>query len=279
MICKILIMSGAGNIFSAYDNRKSNLKNNFFIENASRFCYLEDIKTEGLFVINMSEQGCDFAAEFFNPDGSYGAMCGNGGRCAVQFASQIGMLKNNPKKINFTMAGKNYSAEKYADLISLFFPKPLVNCIEKTVDVDDKVIKGYYSDVGADHFVFPASVINLNQDNFYDENIHEFCRKIRFHELFSPRGVNVNVFLISGNEVLLRTYERGVEAQTGACGTGAVSTALTVTNKFGLNYPVKIIPPSRRELVVNYLGDDPLNPDEMILTGDAIIVKETEVII
>ncbi len=279
MTCKIYIMSGAGNIFSAFDNRISKLNNDFFIENASRFCYLGDIRTEGLFVINPPAKGSDFAAEFFNPDGSFGAMCGNGGRCAVQFAAEIGMLPGKTDSIRFSMAGKTYSAEIKGDLISLYFPEPVVISVEKTLVVDDKTIIGYYSDVGADHFVFSASLLNLSEDDFYSADINEICRKIRFHELFSPKGVNVNLFLISGNKVLLRTYERGVEDETGACGTGAVSTALTVTNKFGVNFPVTIIPPAKRELIVDFIGDSARNPKGMILTGDAIIIKEAEVII
>lgn len=271
-------MSGAGNLFSVIDNRIYGFDIGKLISLAPILCGKNEINnfsTEGLIALQNSSE-YNFMAEFLNPDGSYGAMCGNGGRCAVAFANTI-KLTDNKKSVCFKMAGSVYSATINQDnTVSLEFP-PLIEYKENiTIKINNLKILLDYLDVGADHVVINYDNINLNK-KFRDFDINELGRKIRFHNFFRPKGTNVNFFQIENNHtVQLRTYERGVEAETGACGTGTIATAIVCNRKYNLSFPIKIIPPSRIPLFVDvkYKGE---NVETVILTGPAEILRHNKI--
>ncbi len=271
-------MSGAGNIFSVFDNRKMNLSLDFLRANAPKFCNLTNFKTEGLISANSGENSLDFTIDFFNPDGSYGAMCGNGGRCAARFA-RLNSFFSEKSEVNFKMADNIYSAIIKNDSVSLYLPKPSEIIENIKIIFDSKEILGTYVNVGSDHFVSNIeNYISIDDSAFFEPDLNDISRSIRYHEQFQPRGVNVNFYKISKeNSILIRTYERGVEAETGACGTGAVSTAISAALKNELNFPIILIPPSRIPLEVDVKGNFPKFIEKMILTGSAEIIAETEI--
>ena len=234
--------------------------------------------TEGLIAIERSSDS-DFKAFFFNPDGSSGVMCGNGGRCAVFFARESGLISKNKKKITFEMAGKLYKSEIEGETISLFFPPPDKIELDKRVKVKRTYVEGSFVNVNSDHFVIDFKKAEpINKEKFREFCIDSFAPAIRYSEVFYPNGVNVNIFnLVDRKKIELRTYERGVEAETGACGTGALSTAVVAASKGLIDLPVEIEPPSEIPLFVDIKGAAPDEIEELILTGPAEIKKTAEI--
>ena len=174
-----------------------------------------------------------FECEFFNPDGSTGMMCGNGGRAITRFAEMNGysiFMMN----LEFLMAGDIYSKLVKIKIMIKLNTTCSQNTLPQEMDINLKLnnwklkIDTWYSNTGTHHLM-----IDYNQ--YWDEEFREFdieklAIPFRHHDLFKPDGVNVNFYKIKNNKVELRTFEKGVELETGACGTGAVATALTVAN-------------------------------------------------
>lgn len=261
--------SGAGNTFSVIDNRKFRLSREQLSGSAKVLCGMDggNQSTEGLLAIGETE-GADFTVLFFNPDGSSGMMCGNGGRCAVRFAANNGLI-GEPKKIAvFEMAGVRYSADIIEHEIKLHFPPPIELNPAISIKLSDRTIKAGYANVGSDHVVINATE-EFSQD-VYNLDINIIAPIIRYHSQFEPRGTNVNFFgLLPDGAIALRTFERGVEAETGACGTGAISTALVVAINKDAELPVTIYPTSGIPLRVGISGRLPDGIDSVWLQGGA----------
>lgn len=276
---EVKYMSGAGNTFTVIDNRKYKFPADYYSIVAPALCGKNELKqthTEGLLVINESFES-DFNVFFFNPDGSDGMMCGNGGRCAVAFAAQKGFI---PKiklsdKIFFNMAGGDYIGELVNHHIRLFLPPPIEIKENIKIQVKDNSYRGVYVNVNSDHYVINYDKLDTNNKKSFEDFCIDTCASpIRFHKDFEPNGVNVNFYYIESRQKLfLRTYERGVEAETGACGTGALSTMITALLNDEIDLPVTIIPPSKIPLIVDIEGEFPSNIKSLILEGSAEIKK------
>ncbi len=262
MIINYRRMSGAGNLFVVLDNREYKLNFSALRELSKLLCnYDNSFKAEGLIALGSSEKH-DFSVNFFNPDGSSGMMCGNGGRAAVRFAVDYGFIDSSCKSTNFEMASFVYNAF-IGDFISLFFDFPIYFEQNKSVDIDDTSILGDFVDVGTQHFVYFKEYASIEE--FDSMDILELGKKIRFSQTFANVGANANFACKFGNTIYLRTYERGVEAETGACGTGAISTAYSLVKRGIVEYPVSIIPSSKEMLIID--EDKVLN--KLILSGPA----------
>ncbi len=259
MEINIEIMSGAGNIFSVVDNRNLELPTEFFKRCAEIICEKSfNPKTEGLLIIeNPTSKEKDFSLKYFNPDGSSGMMCGNGGRCAVGFAINRGIIPENKQSVYFDVWGADYTAELIDDKIKVTFPPPIQINLNKTIEINNITIKGNFINVNSPHYVvnFDEQKPFANYD-FFTFPINEYGRSIRFHNEFFPDGTNVDFFKIQDDIIYLRTYERGVENETGACGTGAISTAISVYmfNKNQTSF--RIVPTSREELIVEIIEEE-----------------------
>jgi diaminopimelate epimerase len=174
------------------------------------------------------------------------------------------------------MAGNTYKASINQDnTISLNFPPPILIIDPKELKLKIDILNVGYVNVGSDHAVIDFKDLNkdYNLDSF---NIMNFSPEIRFHSDFQPLGVNVNVYEVINNIVFLRTFERGVEAETGACGTGAISTALIASKKYNLDFPVRLIPTSKEEIQVDIIGSKN-NIAGLVLTGPAIILDSYDI--
>jgi len=251
--------SGAGNRFVLADDRLNEYTREEWMAAASALCNRSAVgmpPAEGLIVLR--DTGLHkLQADFINPDGSFGAMCGNGARAVTRFAVDMGMRSDTDHDILLTLSGRRYTVRRFDDdTIEVDFPPPTS---EQTfaagtlpgIDVDIT-----YVDVGSDHAVIEANPATFDP-----------C-PLRHHATF-PRGVNVNMVQLSGGVVQLATFERGVEAVTGACGTGALSTALTLWRQGKTGDGVYIVPPSGRplECTIHHKGDV---VSGMSLRGDAI---------
>lgn len=272
---EVFRMSGAGNLFSVIDNSQNKFNDVQLIELAVKLCTMNqnnDFVAEGLLAISKSDD-YDFEVKYLNPDGSTGMMCGNGGRCAVDFAvNKLGL--GNLSSINrFLMAGNTYFGELSEDGIRLTLPPPVLVQQDKTILIDGKSIKGTYVNVSSDHFVINFDSLNDFDVKFDDENINNFSPNIRFHKDFGLAGVNVNIFRKAGDVIYLKTFERGVEKITGACGTGAVSTAIHLILNSDKNLPKQIMPPSSIPVFVDFKFDYSGKIKQIFLSGHSEIIK------
>jgi diaminopimelate epimerase len=265
-------MSGAGNLFTVIDNRELSLNFNELSYLAIKLCNKNDInhyKTEGLLAVNSSEKS-DFDVLFFNPDGSSDMMCGNGGRCAVFFAKELGFIANTNQETTFSMAGNFYRAEFDKNEIKLFLPPPLEISTDLELTVGNNKFYYDFIDVGSRHIVIDKSrndVFNSLKKN----SVKDLLEKIRRSPKFLPDGANVNLFETKNDRLDLITFEKGVEDITGACGTGAISTAFSaVYNKIS-DFPVVIEPPSKIPLTINITGTIE-KPEKVTLKGHAEIL-------
>lgn len=269
-------MSGAGNIFTVIDNSKTSLSVEELSALTPNLTNFDKYKTEGLMAISKSSDGKnDFDVLFFNPDGSSGMMCGNGGRCAIRFAEKLNLI-TDPYNINFQMAGKHYSGKLLGENIELVFDMPLEYTPSLRMNIGTQEIEGDYVNVGTEHFVVDFNELDVSFE-FDSEEMVDLARHIRYHGSFSPKGANANIFVkITESMLRLTTFERGVEAVTGACGTGAVSTAFSVVKNGLMQFPVNIIPPSGIQISVD-LVIDKNNIERLLLIGPAEIIDEIEV--
>lgn len=197
-----------GNDFIIIDNRNQDI--NLSEENIRFLCHRHfGIGSDGLILLENSQEA-DFAMQFFNPDGSGGMMCGNGGRSIVKFAADKGIIKD---KCTFIAPDGLHFAEINGEIVKLKMVVPTLFQAHQD---------GYYINTGTSHFVVFENSLNKI-------DIIKKGRALRYDERFSPyNGCNVNfIEETSTNNIKIRTYERGVEDETLACGTGICAAALT----------------------------------------------------
>ncbi len=205
-------MSGAGNDFIVIDNmqRRVNLTENQVHSLCTRRI---GVGADGLILVEPSES-LDFSMRYYNSDGKPGSMCGNGGRCAAYFAWIKGIA---PQALSFQANGDRYEAWIQGSeqvKLKMTVPDDFRN------DFQANGYSCHYVNTGSPHTI----VYTGNLDSF---NVEEAGRDIRNNSELFPEGTNVNFLEVTGrNSLTLRTFERGVEAETLACGTGAVAAAL-----------------------------------------------------
>ena len=207
MIFDFYKYQGTGNDFIIIDDRELNfdINNNELIASLCERRW--GIGADGLILLRNNRE-YDFEMIYFNSDGLQSSMCGNGGRCIVDFARILGIVKN---KANFLAIDGIHQAKFLEDEISL-----------KMKDVTEikKIEKDFLIDTGSPHYI---KII----DNLEALNIEKEARIIRCSALFEYEGVNVN-FVSNNSNISVRTYERGVEAETLSCGTGAIAVAIAM---------------------------------------------------
>ncbi len=258
---KVTKMSGAGNLFLVFDNRENRLDFTTAQLHVVPLCEkhaTNDFTPEGVMFINISES-YDFEVWFFNPDGSTGMMCGNGGRCAVRYSEKNGLLKDYCN-IKFLMANEVYNASIIDNQVSLFLPP--IKSIEKL----DSPKTGFYIENGTQHYC--VNLLEYEYSSLDDFPMNIIGPQMRYHEQFNPSGTNFNIFNILDSQTIeMRTYERGVEKETGACGTGAIAAAYS-GKKYGCKFPLTIIPTSGIPIKVDFSAEKEM----VILSGHAEII-------
>lgn len=201
---------GAGNDFIIIDDRSRQFpqKDNALIR---KMCDRHfGIGADGLMLLRPAD-GKDFSMLYFNSDGHEGTMCGNGGRCLVSFAKMLG-LATNKKELVFDAIDGEHRARILADG-QIFLQMKNVPEVRKSG-------KGYLVDTGSLHHVEYV-------DNLVEMDVYRHGSAIRRHKMYDPAGCNVNFIQSEGDSAIrIRTYERGVENETLACGTGSVAAAI-----------------------------------------------------
>lgn len=245
---------GTGNDFIIIDNRDDSVslqnKQIEFLCNR-RF----GIGADGLMLLN-SKPGYDFEMKYYNSDGNEGTMCGNGGRCLVKFAYDVGIRKN---EYLFSAIDGDHEAEIDTDgIVSL----KMTDVNEVKMDKADFIVN-----TGSPHYIKQV-------DNVESVDVYRKGRDIRYNEEFAQEGINVNfVELKDEDELYVRTYERGVENETYSCGTGVTAAAIAFFhNERGYNNVV--VKTKGGMLSVEY---DRINENEyrnIWLNGPAVMVYE-----
>lgn len=246
-------LQGSGNDFILIDNRDRKVerlieKLGLSIEEfVVRLCRPHTgIGADGLILIEEPENPENhFKWRFYNSDGSVAEMCGNGSRCAVRFAYEKGLVD---EEVRFeTLAGVIKAWVKEGGKRIKVQLTPPKDYREVELEVNGNKIRGSFINTGVPHFV--ALVENLEK-----LDVVKLGRAIRFHPEFQPKGTNVNfIEPISEKAIRIRTYERGVEAETLACGTGATASALIAYMK-GLvkEKPVEVLTKGGEMLYIDF---------------------------
>lgn len=268
-------MSGAGNKFLV-------INNDIYQFNISKISEItpklinqtktEDFEAEGLLLISSSD--LDFLTVFLNPDGSSGMMCGNGARCAVRYAYDNSFF-NRKDQIKFEMSGNIYHASITDSNVSVVFPPPVKIIDNFVIESNGNPYSGVYIDVNSDHFVINLNKLGINiNDTIALTNLG---RELRYNEAFGEKGSNINFYLNNNDGIIeLATYERGVEKITGACGTGAISTAIASTLNKLSHLPIKLVPPSGSIIEVKLNLNSTNNIESVDLKGNAEYNGEIE---
>ena len=235
-------MSGTGNDFILIDNRDQAIKKNQMAELASRVCRRRfSAGADGLILIENSEQA-DFRWQFYNADGSEAEMCGNGARCAARYAHSRGIA---PAKMRFETIAGLIEAQMVGQNVKIRLTPPTDIVLARSVDLDGSEKEVHTINTGVPHAVHFV-------DEGYETPVREWGRHIRHHKLFEPAGTNVNFVQMPADELYVRTYERGVEDETMACGTGAVASALIAALHGHVTSPVKVRTSGGEALIVHF---------------------------
>lgn len=236
-------MQGSGNDFILIDNRRSVLRGMNLKDLAVTVCDRHySVGADGLIVIVPSRKA-DFKWRFFNADGSEAEMCGNGSRCAARFAS---VKKIARKDMMFeTLAGIIHAQVK-PDTVKVQLTGASGLRMNIAVPLESGLRMGHFINTGVPHLVYLSKDLN-------SEDVDRIGRTTRYHELFKPAGTNVNFMQIQGPRKLrIRTYERGVEGETLACGTGAVAAALIAGALGAVSSPAEVLTGGGEKLIVSF---------------------------
>lgn len=224
-------MHGAGNDFVLFDDRT----NWFPVSDSELIARLAKRRTgvgsEGVILIQRSQKA-DFRMRFFNPDGREMGMCGNGARCVAQLAHEIGAAPASEMTIE-TQSGILH-AERRGREICLSMPRAKAWRLDQTLKIEERVIAYNFVNTGVEHVV-------VESPHLEDIDLFKIGRAIRYHHTFAPEGSNVNfVEIVDTQRLKVRTYERGVEDETLACGTGVVASALVAAKQGWAKLPLEV---------------------------------------
>lgn len=236
-------MNGSGNDFIIIDNRKGIVPENEMVDFVRLVCRRrESVGADGLIFITKSEK-YEFGWRFFNADGSEVEMCGNGSRCVARYAYLNGIAR---EKMTFETLAGPVSAQVDSRMVRVKMPDPS----EPLMDLDIQKKQGWLSvdfiNTGVPHVV--VQVQGLDQ-----HPVFEYGKMLRYHRRFETEGTNADFIEVIGpNNIRMRTYERGVENETLACGTGAIASALIGAKRDMVSSPVKVITKGGDELIIHF---------------------------
>lgn len=267
-------MTGSGNDFIIIDNRALKLTKERGRELARLACRRKvSVGADGLILIE-NDIEADFRWQFFNADGSEAEMCGNGARCAARFARLKGIVDKD--RLSFSTLAGLIEAQISDDRAKVLMPQPHSMEIDFPVQLDDCLLRLSFVNTGVPHAVFFAD----SQAQLDEMDVFERGRRIRFHQRFQPAGSNADFVFVSGpRHMSIRTYERGVEAETLACGTGSIAAALLAAAKNFVASPVEVLTRSGETLVIHFekiSQEGGINFSAVYLEGDAKVVYDAE---
>jgi diaminopimelate epimerase len=269
-------MNGAGNDFILFDfisDDKMKLTSDEIVSLCDR---KKGIGADGVLLLFRSEEAC-FFVDFYNSDGKPGSLCGNGARCVIRYAYEKGLYNSNP--LIFKFGDTVYKGEIEESGLPKFFLNPPAKL--KTgfqIKVADSFITSHFCDTGSPHVIIELCEAPINAPipfekykELSDLPVSLLGKEIRYHKDFAPSGVNVNfIKVIDEHNLEIRTYERGVENETDACGTGSSAAAVVSFALGKCKPPVRLLTKSGDYLTVDFnIIDNKL--ENLSLTGPAEI--------
>jgi len=257
-------MSGSGNDFIVVDNRTAIVDKENLGQFVASICRRKlSVGADGVILLEASERA-DFKWRFFNADGGEVEMCGNGGRCAARLAYLKGIAGS---RLSFETKSGVIWAEVTGGRVKLEMPEPTTPELDYPLEVEEEAFMVSSITVGVPHVVIWVSHLETSP-------VFRLGRAIRYHGRYAPAGTNVNfVEQLDDGTFSIRTYERGVEDETLACGTGSVATALIAATK-GIAASPAVLHTRGGEALKVYFegsGDDFRN---VFLEGDARVIYE-----
>jgi diaminopimelate epimerase len=257
-------MSGSGNDFIVIDNRDGSLPVGDCVAFVRKVCERKvSVGADGLFFIEKSDK-VDFKWRFFNADGSEAEMCGNGGRCVARFAYLKGIAG---ERMSFETGAGIIDAEVRGDVVKIRLTPPHSLVLDEKIRIGDQELFVHSLNTGVPH-----AVHFLHDLGGFD--VVATGRAIRRHDRYQPAGTNANFAAVEDDHTLaVRTYERGVEDETLACGTGSVAAALIASRKGLVSSPVDVRVRSG-ELLRVYFESTENGFEKVYLEGKAKVVYQ-----
>jgi diaminopimelate epimerase len=224
-------MNGAGNDFVLLDNRAEALR--LTTAQIARLCDRHrGVGADGVLVLERPTNGADFRMRYYNADGGEAEMCGNGARCFARFADRAaGPLK----QLTFETPAGTIGAQLAGELVTLQMSQPNDLRLGLELPIGGEKIRAAYIDSGVPHVVLPVA-------NIDEVDVRSLGAALRHHPMFAPRGANANFSEQRGSRAIaIRTFERGVEDETLACGTGVVASALIFAAGENVAGPIDVL--------------------------------------
>jgi len=254
-------MNGAGNDFVVMDNRDHTL--HLTEQNIVDLCDRHrGVGADGVLLVESPDGEADLRMRYYNSDGREAEMCGNGARCFARYAARL--LPGDPAQLSFTTPAGIIRATLEGELVTVTMSGASDYRDPQWLNIGDKVCV-HFINTGVPHavvFVADTEAVPLT----------EWGAALRGHEDFAPRGTNANFAQVLSAQLLrLRTYERGVEAETLACGTGVCAAALLHHIATGASSPISVSVRGGETLRVGFAGEVG-NFESVTLTGPADFV-------
>jgi len=260
-------MNGAGNDFVLFDNRDSSL--NLNTDAIAKLCDRHrGVGADGVLVVELPASGADYRMRYYNADGSEAEMCGNGARCFARFAKRAS--KNTAEQISFETPAGVIGAKCVDDLVQISMSEPHSHREPQALTVNGRSLDVHFINTGVPHavvFVDDLEAVDVVKDG----------AALRYHEAFTPKGTNANfVQYLSPSSIAIRTYERGVEDETLACGTGVCAAAILHHLHSGEPAPISVRVRGGDTLQVGFEKSE-AGFRRVTLTGPADFVFEGEI--
>jgi len=231
---------------------------------------------DGLITIAKTD-GVDFEMTYYNADGSLGSLCGNGARSSILFASLFG--KAGADEMKFRVNNEIFSGKIISkDMIKFYLNQP--RDLKKNLIVASSLgnINCQFLNTGSPHVIINIKDIPGFNKPISELDVIAFGKELRYSPLFAPGGANINFIELADGKVFIRIYERGVEDETLACGTGSTAAGIIAKIVYNLNPPVALITAGGDSLIVDFnLNGDVF--EKLSLTGPANVSFKGEIYI
>ena len=253
-------MNGAGNDFVVFDNRDNRLT--LSTEQIARLCQRQrGVGGDGLLAVEPAQNGADYRMRYYNADGGEAEMCGNGARCFARFVNQL--EGNSLEKTTFETIAGVIEAEFIGDEVRIQLSEPFDLNLNLQLDLAGESHAGHSVNTGVPHAV-------VFVDDLAGVDIKKLGAAVRYHEQFAPAGTNANFVEVTGEgQIAIRTYERGVEDETLACGTGMVACAIIHHELTGTAGPIKVRVAGGDILEINFSKNESGVYENVTLLGPA----------
>ncbi len=258
-------MNGAGNDFVVLDNRTRSLSLDRTA--IARLCDRHrGIGADGLLAVEPADGDADFRMRYYNSDGGEAEMCGNGARCFARFAARL--MPEKPASMNFETQAGLITASLEGEFVTLDMGRPQDHRRASALVISGAEYQVHFINTGVPHAVIFVSGVE-------DLDIQALGSALRWHEAFAPKGTNANFAqVLDSGTLVLRTYERGVEDETLACGTGVCAAALMHVVESGAPSPVHVKVRGGDTMSVDFQKSADGTFETVRLTGPADFVFE-----